>query len=72
MVIIGGGVANAAEFFLGKIEDVISRRAFTTMVKSPEVFVSTLNENASSVGAAAHALDQIMIGKGLPLMSPAP
>ena len=65
LIVIGGGVSKAGEFFFEEIKNVIKKRAFTTMVKTPEIVTSSLNEDASSIGAAALVLYEIISTKGL-------
>jgi glucokinase-like ROK family protein len=65
LIVIGGGVSKAGEFFFEEIRNVIKKRAFTTMVKTPEIVISSLNEDASSIGAAALVLYEIIYTKGL-------
>ena len=67
IIVIGGGVANAGEFFFDEIRDTIGKRAFTTMVKTPEIVPSALGEDASSIGAAALVLYETIATKGLPI-----
>jgi N-acetylglucosamine repressor len=65
LIVIGGGVSKAGEFFFEEIKNIIKKRAFTTMVKTPEIVTSSLNEDASSIGAAALVLYEIISTKGL-------
>jgi glucokinase-like ROK family protein len=65
LIVIGGGVSQAGEFFFEEIQNVIKKRAFTTMVKSPEIVASALGEDASSIGAAALVLSETLVKKGL-------
>jgi N-acetylglucosamine repressor len=65
LIVIGGGVSNAGEFFFEEIKNVIKKRAFTTMVNNPEIVTSALSDDASSIGAAALVLYEIISTKGL-------
>ncbi|MBN2323251.1 MAG: ROK family transcriptional regulator [Spirochaetes bacterium] len=65
LIVIGGGVSNAGEFFFEEIKNVIKKRAFTTMVNNPEIVTSALGDDASSIGAAALVLSEIISTKGL-------
>ena len=41
LIVIGGGVSKAGEFFFEEIKNIIKKRAFTTMVKTPEIVTSS-------------------------------
>ncbi len=56
LIIIGGGVALSGDVLLDEIKSTVAQRAFTTMVNSPPIVFSALEENASSIGAAALVL----------------
>jgi N-acetylglucosamine repressor len=67
VIVIGGGVANAAEFFFDEIRETVLKRAFTTMTGAPEIVPSALGEDASSIGAAALVLYETIATRGLPV-----
>jgi predicted NBD/HSP70 family sugar kinase len=60
IVIIGGGVSRAGDILFEEIRDTVKRRAFTTMVNLPPIVASTQGEEASSVGAAALVLEEML------------
>jgi len=60
MVVIGGGVSRAGDLLFNEIKCVVRKRAFTTMVNLPEIVPSSLGEDASSIGAAALVLENML------------
>jgi len=60
LIIIGGGVALSGDVLLDEIKSTVAKRAFTTMVNSPPIVLSALEENASSIGAAALVLSEAL------------
>jgi N-acetylglucosamine repressor len=65
IIIIGGGVALSGDIFFHEIRRTIRKRAFTTMINEPELLLSSLGENASSIGAAALVFEKILEQKQL-------
>lgn len=60
MVVIGGGVSRAGELLFEEVRSTVRKRAFTTMVNLPQIVPSELGEDASSVGAAALVLEEML------------
>lgn len=59
--IVGGRVANAAEFFMPALRDELNKRATMVPKDSVEVVPAELEENAGMIGAAAMAFERIGI-----------
>jgi N-acetylglucosamine repressor len=70
IVIIGGGVSRAGDVFFEEIRDTVKKRAFTTMVNLPPIVASTQGEEASSVGAAALVLEEMLAVGNMPHLMP--
>lgn len=60
MIILGGGVSRAGDFFIEDIINTVKERAYTYDLSTPKFVLSTLGENGSSIGAAALVLDNIL------------
>jgi glucokinase len=56
-VVIGGGVAAAADVLLGPIRDELRRRVHTTSLDSVEVVTAELGTWAGAIGAAIHGAE---------------
>ncbi len=60
VIIVGGGVANTGELLFREIKNNVKKRAFTTMMRFPEILPSMLGEQASSIGVAAYVFEEII------------
>jgi glucokinase len=60
MIVIGGGVKDAWELFIGATHEEIMRRAFRVPAERTEIVPSLLGDDAGMVGAAAVALQKIV------------
>lgn len=60
VIVVGGGVANTGKLLFREIKDNVKRRAFTTMVRFPDILPSMLGEQASSIGVAAYVFEEII------------
>jgi glucokinase len=56
-VVIGGGIAAAAELLLGPIHDELRRRVHTTSLDGVEVVTAELGTWAGAIGAAIHGAE---------------
>jgi glucokinase len=56
-VVIGGGIAAAAELLLGPIHDELRRRVHTTSLDDVEVVTAELGTWAGAIGAAIHGAE---------------
>ncbi|HUJ16409.1 MAG TPA: ROK family protein [Nitrospirota bacterium] len=56
MIVIGGGVKDAWELFIGSTREEVMRRAFQVPAERTEIVPSMLGDDAGIVGAAATAL----------------
>lgn len=59
MVVIGGGIKEAWEFFIGATHEEIMRRAFQVPAERTKIVPSLLGDDAGMIGAAAGALQRI-------------
>ncbi len=59
MIVIGGGVKDAWELFIGATHEEIMRRAFRVPAERTEIVPSLLGDDAGMVGAAAVALQKV-------------
>jgi glucokinase len=57
-VVIGGGVAAAADLLLGPIRDELRRRVFTTSLADVEVVTAELGTWAGAIGAGIHGAER--------------
>lgn len=57
-VVLGGGVAAAADLLLGPIQDELRRRVHTTSLDEVEVVTAELGIWAGAIGAAIHGAEQ--------------
>jgi glucokinase len=57
MVVLGGGLMQAADLFLGSIKRVITRCAQPVAARQVRIEVSQLGEDAGLLGAARLAFD---------------
>ena len=60
MIVIGGGVKDAWQLFIGATHEEIMRRAFQVPAERTEIVPSQLGDDAGMVGAAAVALQKIV------------
>ncbi len=60
LVVFGGGVSRAGDFFINRIQEVATGRAYTCKLSVPDFALSELGENAISVGAAVLVLERIL------------
>ncbi|WP_246218234.1 ROK family transcriptional regulator [Litoribacterium kuwaitense] len=58
-IIIGGGVSNAAAFFLPQAQEVVIRRGLTEEVRHTPIIVSALKDKAAAIGAVTLLLEDI-------------
>jgi len=56
-VVIGGGVAPAADLFLGTIRAELRRRVFTTSLDAVQIVTAELGTWAGGIGAAVHGAE---------------
>jgi glucokinase len=59
MIVIGGGVKEAWDIFIGATNEEIMRRAFQVPAERTEIVPSVLGDDAGMIGAAAGALQRI-------------
>jgi len=59
MIVIGGGVKDAWDLFIGATHEEIMRRAFQVPAERTEIVPSLLGDDAGLIGAAAGALQKI-------------
>ena len=57
-VVIGGGVAAAADLLLDTIRDEVRRHVFTTSLDEVEIVAAELGTWAGAIGAAIHGAEQ--------------
>jgi glucokinase len=57
-VVIGGGVAAAADLLLDTIRDEVRRHVFTTSLDGVEIVPAELGTWAGAIGAAIHGAEQ--------------
>jgi glucokinase len=57
-VVIGGGVAAAADLLLGTIRDEVRRHVFTTSLDEVEIVPAELGTWAGAIGAGIHGAEQ--------------
>lgn len=60
MIIVGGGVAAAGDFFLEMIRSTVAERAFTYALARPKFVKAALGDEGSCIGAAALVLEKIL------------
>ncbi|SDK18630.1 ROK family transcriptional regulator [Sediminibacillus albus] len=58
-IVIGGGVSNAGSYILDAVKRTIADRALTTEAKQTEISISSLQENATVLGAVALMLTEL-------------
>ncbi len=59
IVIIGGGLEEAGQFFLDTIRQSVSRWTFEEMFDAVKIIYSALGENAVALGAASLSMRQL-------------
>lgn len=59
LIVLGGGVSNAKEYLLPKINETITERGLTPQAKQTKVVISDLGANATALGAVALILVEI-------------
>jgi glucokinase len=59
MIVIGGGVKDAWDLFIGATHEEIMKRAFQVPAERTEIVPSLLGDDAGMIGAAAGALQKI-------------
>ncbi len=59
MIVIGGGVKEAWDLFIGSTHEEIMKRAFQVPAERTEIVPSLLGDDAGTIGAAAGALRKI-------------
>jgi glucokinase len=59
MIVIGGGVKDAWDLFIGSTHEEIMKRAFQVPAERTEIVPSLLGDDAGMIGAAAGALQKI-------------
>jgi glucokinase len=69
-VVIGGGIAAAADLLLPEIRAEIRRRVLTTSVDMVEIVTAELGTWAGAMGAAIHGAEQVLDRSGDPLVGP--
>lgn len=62
MIVLGGGVKEAWDFFIGATREEIMRRAFQVPAERTMLVPSLLGDDAGMIGAAAEALQKIQPG----------
>ncbi len=60
MIVIGGGVKDAWDLFIGATHEEIMKRAFQVPAERTDIVPSLLGDDAGMIGAAAGALQKIM------------
>ena len=56
-MVIGGGIAAAADLFLGAIRAELRRRVFTTSLDAVQIVAAELGTWAGGIGAAVHGAE---------------
>jgi glucokinase len=69
-VVIGGGIAAAADLLLPEIRAEIRRRVLTTSVDMVEIVTAELGTWAGAMGAAVHGAEQVLVPSGDLLVGP--
>ncbi len=64
MIVLGGGVKDAWDLFIGATHEEIMRRAFQVPAERTRIVPSLLGDDAGMIGAAAGALQKIPPGEG--------
>jgi glucokinase len=64
MVVLGGGVKDAWDLFIGATHEEIMRRAFQVPAERTKIVPSLLGDDAGMIGAAAEALQKIQPREG--------
>jgi glucokinase len=64
MIVVGGGVKDAWDLFIGATHEEIMRRAFQVPAERTKIVPSMLGDDAGMIGAAAGALQRIQLGHG--------
>jgi predicted NBD/HSP70 family sugar kinase len=62
-VVIGGGIAAAADLLLEPIRDELRRRVHTTSLEPVEILSAELGTWAGSIGAAVHGAEMMQAGQ---------
>ena len=68
-VVIGGGIAAAADLLLPEIRAEIRRRVLTTSVDMVEIVTAELGTWAGAMGAAVHGAEQVLDSSADPVLS---
>ena len=71
-VVIGGGIAAAADLLLGPIRDELRRRVRTTSLDEVEIVTAELGTWAGAIGAAIHGAESAESGTAAPAGATAP
>ena len=66
LILIGGSVATAGDFFLSAVRHALYQRAFPPSVRDLRISFSSLGDRACLIGAAHLALDTLMSHDALP------
>lgn len=64
MIVLGGGVKDAWDLFIGATHEEILRRAFQVPAERTKIVPSLLGDDAGMIGAAAGALQKIQLREG--------
>ena len=64
MIVLGGGVKDAWDLFIGATHEEIMRRAFQVPAERTKIVPSLLGDDAGMIGAAAGALQKIQSREG--------
>ena len=64
MIVVGGGVKDAWDLFIGATHEEIMRRAFQVPAERTKIVPSMLGDDAGMIGAAAGALQRIQLRHG--------
>ncbi|WP_319559328.1 ROK family transcriptional regulator [Marispirochaeta sp.] len=61
MVVLGGGVTKSGDLLLDGIKQTVNSHSISKRIKLPQILISELGDNSSVIGAAAIALEEILI-----------
>jgi len=64
MIVLGGGVKDSWDLFIGATHEEVMRRAFQVPAERTKIVPSLLGDDAGMIGAAAGALRKIQPGEG--------
>jgi glucokinase-like ROK family protein len=61
LIIIGGGLSQAGDYFIGQLQRIVKRRAYAFgIVRSPHFVLADFGEEANAIGAASLVLEKFL------------